>query len=825
MARKPAKRQTERQVTVSWWDGLPARKQHLICLLALLILTIGFYAPILFSGKSLVGGDTVRWRSMAEYALRYQEEAGRPALWAPNAFGGMPAYMISYPHQVPQLDDIPAFLRETMWPASHFIFLLLGAYLLVVFITGNRIGGVLAASAYGLTTYLQVILIAGHNSKFISLCFAPWLVLAFAYVLRRPKLLSALLFAVALGVNLRGGHVQITYYISFLMGIWWVVELVGALRRKQAKPFVPATGWLALGSVLGLLLVAQPYLANFEYKRYTIRGAVEAGAAGLDWTYAMGWSQGIGELVTLIAADAFGGASPTYWGPKPFTEGPHYIGAIVILLAVIAVWRHRTNFVTALAVGSVLMVLFSLGEHLPFLNRLMYEHFPLFNAFRVPETWLSAVAFAWAVLAGIGLHQAQKIEPKPLYGALGVVGALLLFLMLFSGTLFEFDRPNEAEQLTEQVLAQNEGMSAGDPRVQSFVRQTVADLRVQRSETFGDEILRALIFLTLAGILLILNQKGKIPSWVMQSAIVLLVVVDLWGVGRRYLNEERLVDSADVEDLIATYDFDRFILERQAEAGGPGHFRVLSLESGSPFTNARPSFHYESIGGYHGAKLRLIQDYIDEMFINPQTGLPDDNALDLLGARYVVARGRLPGTQVVYQGEQTGIFVLENSDAAARAYFVGEARMVDLGEQIAEIRDEEFDPRRTALVSEPVETSPIDASSTAEVDLKGFSPREITWSVSTDAPRLMVANEIYYPAGWEALIDGEEVPIHRVNYLLRGVEVPEGEHEVEMRFNPASHRLGVWISAIATFLVYGLAAGIIGHGSYRRRQAGRGVAG
>ncbi|MEX1054694.1 MAG: YfhO family protein, partial [Rhodothermales bacterium] len=360
--------------------------------------------------------------------------------------------------------------------------------------------------------------------------------------------------------------------------------------------------------------------------------------------------------------------------------------------------------------------------------------------------------------------------------------------------------------------------------VQSFVRQTIADLRGERAETFGDEILRALIFLALAGALLIIYQNGKIPSWVMQSAVVLLVVVDLWGVGRRYLNEERLVDSAEVEDRIATYDFDRFILDRQAEAGGPGHFRVLSLESGSPFTNARPSFHFESIGGYHGAKLRLIQDYIDHMFIDPETGLPDDNALDLLSVRYIIARGRLPGTQVVYQGEETGLYVLENSDAASRAYFVGEARVAEENEQIAAIRAEDFDARRTALVSEPLTTSVIDSSSTAEVELQSFSPREIRWIVNTDAPRLLVANEIYYPAGWEALVDGEEVPVHRVSYLLRGIEVPEGRHEVEMRFEPASHRLGLWISALATVLVYGLAVGIVGLGWYRRRQAARGVA-
>ncbi len=827
MARKPRKHRGARPALKSegWWDRLPDRTQHIVCLLALVVTAVLFYAPAVFTSQTIVGGDTVNWRAMAEHMIDYRAEAGEEPLWAPNTFGGMPGYMINYPTQIFQVDDLATWMRPAIWPVSHLLFLLLGTYLLVVYLTRDKLAAVLSSLAFGWTTYLPVLLVAGHNSKFISLSFAPWLILGFAYVLRRPTLLSSLLFAAALAANLRAGHVQITYYIAFLLGIWWLVELVAAVRRNAWKDFARTTGWLALGSVLGLLLVAQPYLANYQYKEFTIRGATEGGGTGLDWEYATQWSQGIGELVTLIAADAFGGAGQTYWGPKPFTAGPHYVGAIVLLLAILAVWRRPTKLVLSLAAGTVVIVLFSLGHHLPSLNRLMYGYFPLFDAFRVPETWLSIGALALAVLAGIGLSVAGRDDSeagrRAVFVSAGVVAGLLVILMISGDILFDYERPNEEQMIVEQVRAQRPDLDPADPGVQTFIREYLAEQKEERQSGFTGSLFRSLIFVLLAGGLLVAYRQGKIPRWTMQAAIALLVIIDLWSVDRRYLNQEHYVDVPDVSEQIATYDFDQFIMERQEEAGGPGHFRVLSLESGNPFTNARPSYHYESIGGYHGAKLRLIQNYIDEIFPDPETRLPNENALDLLNVRYIVARGTLPGTDVVYQGDRSGLYVLRNQDAVPRAYFVGETEQVDSPEQAwSRIQSADFDPRETALLLEPIdfEPTPVDSASAIDVELRNYSPREISWNVTTDAPRLLVVSEIYYPAGWTATVDGEEVPIHRVNYLLRGVPVPAGDHHVVMRFEPVVHTAGLWISGITTIFVYGLAIGLIGRNAYRRRR-------
>ena len=812
----------------NWWDRLSDRAQHGWCIGFLLAVSFGFFAPIHFTDQTLVGGDIVEWRAMAEYMIQYRAEAGEEPLWAPNAFGGMPGYFISPKAMVPQVNTVVGFVREVIWPTSHLIVLFLGTYLLLVYLTRNKLAGVLAAVGFGLTTYLPIILVAGHNSKYVALAYAPWLVLAFAHALRRPGLLSGLLFGVALAANLRAGHIQPTYYVSFLLGIWWLAEGVAAFRRSESRSFLGTTASLAIGSVLGILMVAQPYLSQAEAKDFTIRGAASGGEpGGLEWEYAMNWSQGIGELVTLLIADAFGGAA-AYWGPKPFTAGPHYVGGIILMLAGIAIWRLRSRALYAFAIGTLVMILFSLGDNLALVNRPMFELFPLFDALRAPETWLSTAAFTLSVLAGMGLWyvvrkgeaaESEKARDRTVFTAVGAALAVVLVLIVFRSVLFDFQREGEYEQVEQQLLSQQPELSPQDPRVRTAILQHLSQIEAERSDMFMGDAMRTLIFLTLGGILLVLYRRHTVSAPILQAGLALLVLIDLWGVGRRYLNEDRLVPDTPVEARIPTYDFDRFLLERQQEAGGMGHFRVLVYEGANPMTNARPSFHHESLGGYTGAKLRVYQDFIDHVLF--EAGRPNDNALDLMNTRYVVAPVALPGLQPVYRDEQTGIMVLENPDALPRAFFAEEIEVVESPEAIWDrLQSASFEPGVTAIVSEPldVETAPADSGATASASLVSYTPREIVWRVETNARRLLVASEVYYPAGWKAFIDDEEVPIVQVDYVLRGVVVPPGTHEISMRFEPASHRIGVWLSAAATALTYGGVLVLLGLGFARHRK-------
>ena len=825
------------------WSTLSPTARHGAILAVFAILSISFFAPAVFDGKGVHGGDVVNWRGGAEAMIEYQESTGGDALWAPNMFGGMPGYLVNYDTEVPQVDTLVNQTRSVLWPASHFFVLLVGVYLLVFYLTEDQFAGLASAAAYGLTTYIPILLAAGHQTKFLALVWAPYVLLAFAYALRNPSWLSGLLFAAALSVELRAKHPQITYYVLMLALVWWIVEGVRAYRDDALPPFARSTGFLAFGTGLGLLMVVQPYWATYEYKQFstraanTVAGGGDGGGAAMAWDYAMRWSQGVKELVTLAVADAFGGGgSRTYWGPKTFTAGPHYVGGGVLVLAILAVWKVRTRITWGLVIGALTTALFALGKHFALLNRPMFEVFPFFDAFRAPETWLSVTALALCVLAGVGLHyllsepeadsrrkqaEADAERSRALYTAFGVAFGVVLLLLVGRSALFDFEKPNERQRFVQAIQQQRPDLDVQSRQVQQFIRQQIEERKEERASMFTSDAYRTLIVLGVLALLLWLYRRETLAPWLAGTLVALVLVVDLWGVAKRYLNEEAYSPTPDIEQVIETRhtrDVDRWVKERKQEAGGLGHFRVLPLAS-NPMNNATTAYHYESVGGYHGAKLQVYQDYIDHILQISQ-GRLNENALDLLSTRYLISRRQIPGTRVAHRGDQSGLLVLENPDALPRAFFVGQAEVVSDPEQTWQrLRSRSFNPRRTALLSENLDRqiAPIDSASTTRVELQSFTPPKIRWTVETDAPRLFVASEIYYPAGWNAYLDGEPVPIHRVNYLLRGVHVPAGEHELVMRFEPTADRIGTWVSAVATLATYGGIAALVGAPYIRRR--------
>ncbi len=827
MGRSKASRSPKQQRP--WWAKQDPILQHSLCLIALLAVAIYFSWATLFSGRSLVGGDIVEWKAVAQSMLEYKEATGEEALWATNLFAGMPGYIISSPSLVPQIDELPRALRRISWPFSHVLVLLLGGYLLVWYLTHDTLSSLLAASAYAMTTYLPVILVAGHNTKFVALAFAPWLLLAFIHAMRKPNVTASLLFTIALAVNLRAGHVQITYYITFLIFVWWVVLFFESLRRRKLPDFFKSTGLLAFGCGLALLMVAEVYWPTLEYKEYSIRGAAAAGGeGGLSWDYAMRWSQSPQELLTLLIADALGGAT-YYWGQKPFTGGPHYIGSIVLVLAIISILRIRSHLVAVLGITGGLMVFFSFGHHFEGLNRMMFNYFPLFDAFRAPETWLIAVALILAVLAALGLGYAVRRETSPdaerekyriMYLVLGITAGILLFFMASGDSVFDFQREGELQQVTAYI-AQSSGRSPSDPQVTMAARQLLSERVIPpRKDAFTNDARRSFFFILLAGIAFIATQRRIIPAWLLQLILALLIVVDLGGVANRYLNSDRLSITKDPANRIETLDVDEYVLQRE------GQFRILSLERRDQTGLARPSFHHESLGGYSAAKLRLYQDFLDHLLFNPATGMPNENMLDMMNVRYIFSQAPIAGALDVEYGEESGLTVYENLDVLPRAYFVGEAQVIPNPEDLLlRLQDAEFDPSAQAFLSAPIEEAitPLDSSSSVSVTPLFYGPRRFSYEVVTDAPRLLIVSELFYPAGWNASIDGENVPIHRANYLLRAVAVPAGNHTLEMTFNPASHIWGKRISLISTIFVYGLSLIFLGFSgiSYFRRSKSR----
>ena len=806
--------------------------RHGLAMLVFLVLSVSFYAPVHFDGKGIHGTDIVKWRGMAEAMIEYEEESGEDALWAPNAFGGMPGYLINYGSEIPQADTVINALRPYAWPSTHMFLMMVGAYVLAFYLTRNVFAGLFAGVAYGLTTYMPIIMAAGHQTKFVALAFAPFILLAVAYTFRNPGPLGGLAFAIVLSAQLRAQHPQITYYVLMLAFVWWIVEVVAAVRRDDWKPLAKSTGWLALGTILSLLMVLQPYWPTWEYKQFSVRGAASGTGAGgnMGWENAMRWSQGIGEIITLAIADAFGGSGATYWGPKPFTAGPHYIGAVALALAGIAVYRVRTRIVQGLAVGALVTILFSFGRHLSVVNFPMFEFFPYFEAFRAPETWLSITVLVLAVLGGIGLNDllrrdGQKVEEEQkskalLYG-FGITAGLIGLLFLGGDALFDFEKPNEEQRYVQALQQRYPDIPV--QRLRQEAQRQIGPQKEQRAEAFSSDALRSLLALIVAGGLLTLYRRRTLPAGVAASGVVLVVLIDLWTVGGRYLTESSFSSTPDAEEQIQTYAFDQFLNRKEQEMGGPGHFRVLPIRrpgaSGLSADGYTP-YHHQSLSGYHGAKLQRYQDYLDHILRDAQ-GRISPRAIDMMNARYVLSTQRISGMNVVLQDEQSGILVLENPNAVPRGYLVGQTEVIkDPQETWRFLRSGEFQPNEMAVLPEPMDApvTPIDSTSMANVTLESFSPREIRWSVETDAPRLFVASEVYYPAGWTATLDGQPVDIRRVNYLLRGVHVPAGSYTLTMRFDPASDEIGTLISGIATAVVYGTAGALVAMPYMRRRR-------
>ncbi len=568
----------------------------------------------------------------------------------------MPGYLVTYSGSVPGADSIVTALRGIgLWPAAHFFVLLLGMYLLVLYLTRTKLPGVVAAVGFGLSTYLPIILTAGHNTKFVALAFAPWLLLAFAALIRREpgtkRMKSGfltLLFAIAAATNLRAGHVQITYYIVVIAAIWWIAEGVTAFRSGTIKTFGFSTGLLVIGSVLGLALVAHPYLMQLEFKAFTTRGAAAVGG-GMAWDYAMEWSQGWGELLTLVIPNAYGGGGQLYWGPKVFTAGPHYLGPVVLLLALVGAVGVARRSVIAFTVAAVLMTGFALGDHFGALNHLAFAALPLFDTFRVPETWLAAVALVLALLAGWGAYYLQRREATPeaearkqrvAYGAIAVFVILVGGLWITGGAGLAFEKDGEAALATEQLQAQaaQAGLPPTDPQVGQAVTQYLTQARADRQAAFSHDAGRSLLFLLLAAICVYVLATRRTPAFVALGALALLATADLWGVGRRFVSE----DSPSIQrarDPVAMLksqetEADRFLAERAKEAG-PGSWRVLPQNT---LSAGLPSYYAESVGGYNGVRLANFQDYLDNTLPDSTTGY-NRNALRLLAVRYVVAQG------------------------------------------------------------------------------------------------------------------------------------------------------------------------------------------
>lgn len=813
--------------SADFFNNLDRKKQHIIALFVLFLIPFFMFTAITIGGKELKRHDTTQWRASAESVIEYREEFGEEPLWATNVFGGMPAYVISVRNQVPHLDWLNSFFSNIYPTFRHWI-MLSGMYVLLILMGFRSLPALFGALMYSLTTYFPIIIGAGHATKFLALAYAPWVIAGYWLLSRKEKKLPGLLlFSVAFTLELRAGHPQITYYFFYLIVILWLFDSWNLYKNKDYKNWGLLTGFLLAGGIIGAFGHAQNLLTLQEYAAHSIRGgSAVLGSTGLDSGYAFAWSQGIKETLTLLVPNLFGGASPEYWGPKSFTSGPHYLGALALPFILMGLFRNKNKYAWVFFATGTLAMFFAWGRHFPLLNEFAFDFIPLFDKFRAPETWLVLTIFCYTIAAVYGLSwfgewitEKKKPDLKPLYLPLGITAAALLLIFIQVNTT-DYIRAGEVENIAAQIARQNQ-VSPEHPQVMQQAQNYVNTRLVPgREEKAKSDTLRAAFILIIGIGLIYAAYSRKLAPGTAFILIIVLLAYDLISVGKRYIPEETIVaGNMNPEQLIKSQkrDIDAYIEEHISEDRNYP-YRVFPLLD-NPFSNNIPSYFYPSIGGYTGAKLSIVQDVIDESgpLFKGEFGL-NTGLLNLLNVKYLTYQPGLniPGFEAVFSGPAGTVY--ENQNVLPKAFFVDSVITTnDPVEAYNYLNPGKIDFSKTAIVETTHEiTSVPDTASSVEVTR--YTGPEISLSVNRTAPGFLVLSEIYYPEGWITELDGEEIPIYKTNYLLRGMEIPAGDHEVELRFEPESYTIGfylAWISlliqiSIAVILVVGFFKNIKG---------------
>ncbi|MCK4653805.1 MAG: YfhO family protein, partial [Candidatus Cloacimonetes bacterium] len=616
-----------------------------------------------------------------------------------------------------------------------------------------------------------------HNTKFRAIMYIPWIFYVVHYLRQRRSILALGLTSLILIGQLRENHPQISYYTFLMLGIYWIFQLVWAIKDKEIKQLIIFTSFLIVAVIISFIAVAQPYFSTYEYGEFTIRG----GSSGLETSYATSWSFHPMEILTFLNPSFYGGVSPYYWGWMPFTQTSMYMGVIIFLLALVAIFFNRSHKVKVLMTVSIVALFISFGKHLPFLSNLLLNYLPGFNKFRVPAMILILLQFSVVILAGFGLKTIiKKFEEKDkkFFDAVQkvLIGVIILFvLFLIASSLFE-----------------NLGLThAGDSA--RYNASQLKKLKEIRSEKLVNDGIQTGIFIILALGMTLLLGRNKLKKYSYLLLLTILIVVDLLLIDSRFL--QNITPKKRIEKQYRKTLADDFLLKDEEM------FRIYPL--GREFSQNRWAFYNQTIGGYHGAKLKRYQEILDNCLnIELQNRIPINwNIVNMLNAKYVIYPEKLPLENLEYafydrKQKQT---IYKNVSYLPRTWFVESTELIEKKEYIwKRLNQQEFNPAKMAIIEEEIPKTY--APDSTAVNLVEFDIHSLKFEVKTDTTSFLTISEIYYPAGWKAFIDGKETEIYATNYILRGVVIPKGEHILEMKFAPRVYTLSLKLSLIGIIL-------------------------
>ena len=802
---------------------------HCGIILFFFIVAAVYMSPV-FDGKVIQQGDILKASAMSKEQEDFYEKTGEYTTWTSSMFSGMPSYQIHYPPRKSTIIPLKSLLTMTHlgWGGNiAMVFLyLIGFYVCLLALGCNPWLSLLGALAFGLGSYNIIIIEAGHVTKGWAISMMAPIAGGMLLAFRKKYVWGGILFTLALALQIAFNHIQITFYTMLMGVILGLVYLVFAIKEKQFKPFLIGVSVLLVGSAFALGSNARHLIVNQEYAKYTMRGGSEitvtpedlykdsepksiAASEGLDKDYAFSWSYGKGETYTLLVPGSYGGGSgetvgtdsefyktfrqkqaPLYWGDQPFTSGPVYFGAIVIFLFVLGLFVVKGPERWWLLIATVLAILMSWGKNLMGFNSFLFDHLPMYNKFRTPSMSLVIANVTMVLMAVLALKaifdKENPIDRKKLnlglYISTGITAGFILLMMALSGG-FSFSGVSDV-QMAAQYGNQWD---------------MIQDVLVKdRKALFMSDSWRSLILILLSAVLmwLYINEKIK-QSGIIIGVLACLVLFDLWGVDRRYLNDTNFISEKRIKLKPSQTDQ---MLDQYAAQFKDEDYRVFDL-SVNTFNDSYPSAFHHQIGGYHAAKLRRYQDIID-FYISRHI---NNDVLNMLNARYVVV-----------PGQNGQAMVQRNPDALGNAWFVDTYQLVeDPNAEILALND--FNPADTAIIDKRfasmVQGKNLERDSNSVIVMehqKPYNPDYVVYKTKTSKDQLAVFSEVYYEPDWIAYIDGKPADYFRVNYILRGMVIPAGEHKIEFRNEaPLMHKWDNITLAISILMLLVMAGSLV----------------
>ena len=808
-----------------------------LAVLLFAVLAFAYFFPADIEGRILYRHDASAGRGAGQEGIEYLQKTGERSRWTNALFGGMPTYQMAPSYGSTDLltkvvNAYHLWLPENVWYVFAY---LLGFYILLRAFDFRQHLAVLGSIIWAFSTYFLIIIAAGHIWKVWALAYLPPMIAGVVLAYRGKYLWGLLLTAIFTAFEINANHVQMTYYYLFIILAMVIAWLVEAVREKQLARFFKATAVCLVGAAIGVCINLSNLYHTWQYSKESMRGKSELvkqnssnqTSSGLERDYITQWSYGIGETWTLLIPNTKGGASMPlsqsetamkhaendflpiyqqigqYWGEQPGTSGPVYVGAFVMMLFILGLFIVKGPMKWALLAATILSILLSWGKNFMGFTDFFIDYVPMYAKFRTVASILVIAEFTIPLLAMLALKELLSGEMKkeklkvPLIASFVLTGGIAMLFSLMPSMFFDSFISTSEMHAIQSLPAE-------------YIQPLVANLTEMRQAVFTADSWRS-FYIILAGTgVLLAFIYGKLKKEYAVGIIVVLCLVDLWTVNKRYLNDEMFVPKSEREAPQQKTQTDELILRDQNL-----DYRVLNLASNT-FNENETSYYHKSVGGYHAAKLRRYQEMI-EAYINPEmqalfkgiseaggdmTQLNGDSicpVLNMLNTRYFI----LP-----LQGGQT--VPIQNPYAYGNAWFVDKLNYVNnANEEIAAVGKLDLRHQAVADVKFKEQLGEAAVQDTASVvTITSYEPNRLTYDVNSGKGGVLVFSEIYYP-GWEAKVDGQPVELGRVDYILRALNVQPGKHQVELSFFPKSVNLTETIAYIAyVLLILLVAAGV-----------------